>query len=113
MSYYVMNGLPVQKEIIMKFDGSFRGPQGADYQQFSSFLGMNRPKNRAVPAFSACASENASVKRGKSLAMVYPEKQEFKDIYDPEIALINGTIFEELNLPFNRSKCSKNGGCFR
>jgi hypothetical protein len=108
-----MNGLSVQKEIIMKFDGSFRGPQGTEYQQFSSFLEMNRRKNRVAPAFSSCTQENEAISRGKSLAMVYPEKQEFKKIYDPEIALINGTIFEELNLPFNRSKCSKNGGCFR
>lgn len=112
MSYYVMNDRIVQKEIIMKFDGSFRGSQRADYEQFSSFLGINRPRNKSVPTF-APSMENESSVRGKSLAMVYPERQEFKAIYDPEIALINGTIFEELNLPFNRSKCSKNGGCFR
>ncbi|MBQ8162851.1 MAG: spore coat associated protein CotJA [Clostridia bacterium] len=54
-----------------------------------------------------------SYRSSRPLAMVYAEKQEFCSIYDPEIALINGTIFEELNLPFYHSKCSRNGGCSR
>jgi hypothetical protein len=38
--------------------------------------------------------------------MVYPVKQEFCDIYDVEIALINGTIFTQLNKPFYKTGCS-------
>lgn len=45
------------------------------------------------------------------LAMVYAVKQEWQNIYDPEIALLNGTVFEELNMPFYKSGCSINGGC--
>ena len=43
--------------------------------------------------------------------MVYAVKQDWQGIYDPEIALVNGTLFEELNLPFERSGCSMNNGC--
>ncbi|MBO5212239.1 MAG: spore coat associated protein CotJA [Clostridia bacterium] len=57
--------------------------------------------------------QDQACRSSKPLAMVYAEKQEFCGIYDPEIALINGTVFEELNLPFYKSKCSKNGGCNR
>ncbi|MBE6663474.1 MAG: spore coat associated protein CotJA [Ruminococcaceae bacterium] len=48
--------------------------------------------------------------------MVYAVKQEYRKIYDPEVSLLNGTIFEELNKPFKRGSCrgaSDNGeGCF-
>jgi hypothetical protein len=42
--------------------------------------------------------------------MVYGVKQDFVRIYEPEIALENGTIFEELNKPFYPIGCKSKGG---
>ena len=36
----------------------------------------------------------------RSLAMVYPEWQEFRDLYQPDVALCRGTLFQELDKPF-------------
>ncbi|MBQ8737990.1 MAG: spore coat associated protein CotJA [Clostridia bacterium] len=87
-----------------------------DYQQFSNFL-----RGRRSDATTPCNSSPSPVApkpncqnnsyTTRPVAMVYPVMQEWKSIYDPEIALINGTIFEELNKPFYMSGCSQNGGC--
>ena len=48
------------------------------------------------------------------LAMVYSPLQKFEKLYDTETALCNGTIFEELDLPFNGASvynASKGGFC--
>lgn len=42
---------------------------------------------------------------GKPLAMVYAPIQIFRNIYDPEDALAHGTIFKELDFPWNQG-CS-------
>ena len=34
------------------------------------------------------------------LAMAYVKRQQFKNVYEPQIALKKGTIFPELDLPF-------------
>ena len=50
------------------------------------------------------------------LAMVYSPMQKWRNIYDGETALVRGTIFEELDLPFvgkcycEREGCSNEGG---
>ena len=44
------------------------------------------------------------------LAMVYSPLQEFRDIYSPDVALGRGTLFSELDLPFEGYKGNK-GGC--
>ena len=44
------------------------------------------------------------------LAMVYSPLQEFHELYTPEKALERGTVFTELDLPFEGYKGSK-GGC--
>ena len=44
------------------------------------------------------------------LAMVYSPLQEFRDLYDVDVALGRGTIFAELDLPFE-GKMSGKGGC--
>ena len=42
-------------------------------------------------------------RRGEnSLAMVYPVKQKFENLYDPDEALCAGTLFKELELPFHK-----------
>ena len=95
----------------MNFDRSIRGTQRADYEQFSDFLGLGKraPKKEEISQNTDTPLCNYS----KSLAMVYPEKQEWCGIYDPNVALINGTIFESLNKPFYPTQCAKNNteGC--
>ncbi len=34
------------------------------------------------------------------VAMAYVPWQQWKDVYEPEVALKNGTLFPELNKPF-------------
>ena len=95
----------------MNFDRNSRGGGREDYEQFSQFLGLNRrvPRNEE----NTSNSDTSPCKYSKSLAMVYPEKQEWCGIYDPNVALINGTIFEALNKPFYPTQCTKNNkeGC--
>lgn len=109
-SYYVMSDKIVQKETNMRFDGNFRNSQRADYEQFAGFLGLNnKPMQRMEqrPSYdSSVNAENCGCKNDTHLAMVYPVKQEWCDIYDVEIALVNGTIFSQLNKPFYKSSCS-------
>ena len=44
------------------------------------------------------------------LAMVYSPLQEFRELYDADVALGRGTIFAELDLPFEGTASGK-GGC--
>jgi hypothetical protein len=46
--------------------------------------------------------------RGYPPAMVYSPYQVFREVYTPDTALSRGTLFAELDLPFEGSK---NGGC--
>lgn len=91
----------------MKFDGGFRNSQRADYEQFAQFLNMNHrsPRREEYPDYGRNDCETGACTGNGHLAMVYPLKQEFCGIYDCEIALINGTIFEELNKPFYFTGC--------
>ena len=95
----------------MNFDRNSRVGGREDYEQFSQFLGLNRrmPRNEE----NTSNSDTSPCKYSKSLAMAYPEKQEWCGIYDPNVALINGTIFEALNKPFYPTQCTKNNkeGC--
>ena len=43
------------------------------------------------------------------LAMVYSPCQSWHEVYAPDVALARGTMFSELDLPFEPSKCRK--GC--
>lgn len=95
----------------MKFDGSLRGAQRADYEQFSQFLGLNNrqsPRREERPSYNTEQEKNygCACSNNTHLAMVYPVKQEWCDIYDVEIALVNGTIFNQLNKPFYPTGCS-------
>lgn len=49
---------------------------------------------------------------GYPLASVYAPLQEFENLYDRDTALVRGTIFSELDLPFMGKTVSK-GGCCR
>ena len=48
--------------------------------------------------------------RSYPLAMVYSPLQEFRELYDPDVALERGTMFAELDLPFEGGNRGK-GGC--
>ncbi len=48
----------------------------------------------------SCASRELYGLEGKSLAMVYAPKQYWRKLYTPEDALMHGTLFTELNMPF-------------
>ena len=55
--------------------------------------------------------ESWGLGEGYPLASVYAPLQTFRKLYDCEIALGKGTIFEELNLPFMGETVGKGGGC--
>ncbi|MBQ8546588.1 MAG: spore coat associated protein CotJA [Clostridia bacterium] len=125
----------------MRFNSN-RTNQRNDFEDFARFLGMNGQRGqangnfaqntaRSVANSTSCTQNRYSsgarcdvnsqgnvsnVQNGRSLAMVYAEKQAFESIFDPEIALINGTIFEQLYMPFQKGSCrgvNDNGeGCF-
>lgn len=97
----------------MRFEGNSRGINRSDYEQFAQFLGMSAPRYQRETKQNT-VRENVEIQtQGRPIAMVYGVKQEFCGIYDPEIALEHGTIFEELNKPFYPVGCkSKSGeGC--
>lgn len=45
------------------------------------------------------------------LASVYAPMQKFENLYDLDMALREGTIFSELNLPFMGRRIEKGGKC--
>lgn len=47
-----------------------------------------------------CRQQEETAPSERSLAMVYAEKQKFRNIYDTRSAIGHGTIFKELDLPF-------------
>ena len=49
--------------------------------------------------------------RSYPLAMVYSPLQDFDQLYTPEVALERGTLFSELDLPFEGDKRKKGGCC--
>ena len=89
----------------MNFDRNMRSTQRADYEQFSEFLGLNKRTSRNDE--NATNSSTPPCDYSKPIAMVYPEKQNWCGIYDPNVALINGTLFDSLNKPFYGSQCAK------
>ena len=55
--------------------------------------------------------ESWGLGEGYPLSMVFAPIQAFRKLYDCEIALQKGTIFEELNFPFMGETVSKGGNC--
>ena len=111
MSYDVIER-NAQKEINMKFDSNYRGSQRSDYEQFARFLSgkqlerekaSNRYDNEGCDNRTSCDNHTGS---GRPIAMVYCEWQDWRRLYDVEIGLSNGTIFEELNLPLLKTGCT-------
>lgn len=61
---------------------------------------------RNMSPLSADMRSKACKKDDKSLAMVYSPYQEWGNIYGPEKALCAGTLFSELDKPFEGYKTS-------
>ena len=60
-----------------------------------------------------CGSGTAAARwgiKGYPLAMVYAPLQEWRSIYDIDTALMRGTLFSELDLPFLGGGCKMGGG---
>ena len=82
---------------------------------------FNRPDNACNRADNACnraddvctATERKWGLQDYPLAMVYSPYQCFRNTYAPDIALDRGTLFSELDLPFEGYKGKRNGGCAR
>lgn len=88
----------------MRLDSMSRRQREADFNAFSAFI---------AKAESKCENHTNTNTGSPHLAMVYPVRQDFCSLYDPEIALVNGTIFSQLHKPFMRSGCGnkrQNGG---
>ena len=62
------------------------------WTQNMQMSGMKQIPSRQMPT-TMTAEE-------RSLAMVYPKWQEFRDLYPLETALVKGTLFKELDKPF-------------
>lgn len=96
----------------MKINSNYRGTQRADYEQFAKFLSGRQNTRADMQEHSYDPSCDHTEISRRPIAMVYGETQDWKSIYDVEIALSNGTIFEELNLPLYRTGCSNSQkGC--
>ncbi len=96
----------------MRLEGNSRGINRNDYRQFADFLGLSH--NRLQPRGEGANSTTSPCNHhSRPIGMVYGEKQCFDRLYDTELSLVQGTIFEELNMPFYFSGCkSKSGeGC--
>ena len=81
----------------------------------SNACGRKSPENRfSVHADRVCRGnmDNFSKDSDKNnkLGMVYAPIQEWQNIYSSEKGFIEGTIFMELNKPFEGAKSNK-GGC--
>ena len=89
----------------MKFDSNYRNSQRSDYEQFAKFLSGRQSAREYTPQAHSVPSQEATVCNHRPIAMVYGECQGWKDLFDIEIGLSKGTIFEELDLPLYKTAC--------
>lgn len=71
----------------------------------------NVPDNDTVSNNGGCSVGKTFGLEGYPLASMYAPLQKFKEIYDKETALHQGTLFSELDLPFMGASVVK-GGCY-
>ncbi len=65
------------------------------------------------PCADGCRQRPNDPLEGMEVAMAYVPWQHFSTIYEPDKALMVGTIFPELNRPFLGASCSCKGGGMR
>ena len=63
-------------------------------------VGESEIEAQAVMNTNSGCNCNFSAMDNFPLSMAYVPMQKFRKLYTPEEALCNGTLFEELNLPF-------------
>jgi len=94
-------------------DGSLRNSGNGDSS--SDFLGIRLGDALRNSQEPSCPSNCATGRCGgwgledRPLAMVYSPCQAWRDAYPPDVALNRGTLFSELDLPLEASKCKR--GC--
>ena len=71
----------------------------------------NVSNNNSPVSDGSCIMSKTFGIEGYPLASMYAPLQKFKDIYDKETALHQGTLFSELDLPFMGASVAK-GGCY-
>ena len=85
-------------------DGSLRGAGDAERMpDLRGDLGQSCPSGCSRGACGGWGVES------RPLAMVYSPCQAWRDAYPPDVALSRGTLFSELDLPFEGGKCKR--GC--
>ena len=85
-------------------DGSLRGAGDAERMpDLRGDLGQSCPSGCSRGACGGWGVES------HPLAMVYSPCQAWRDAYPPDVALSRGTLFSELDLPFEGGKCKR--GC--
>ncbi len=98
-------------------DGSLVEPHmdmGAD-MDMRSHMGERQGNCRGEARMDICQGDCANGKCGgwglekHPLAMVYSPCQAFKGLYAIDVALSRGTLFSELDLPFEPKKCKRGG----
>ena len=93
-------------------DGTLRGTGELDSLPNSPRGIFGDPRNSADrPCPSPCATGRCGGwgLEDRPLAMVYSPCQAWRDAYPPEVALSRGTLFSELDLPFDGGKTRR--GC--
>lgn len=75
--------------------------------------GTRAERNDNGSADGCCRNEQANVAplRGFPLSMVYAPNQEWRQLYEPEEALKQGTLFMELTYPWYPTACGRSCGC--
>lgn len=61
---------------------------------------LSPPLRHCTDGQSHPAPHKETAKEPMVLGMAYVRNQEWEDLYEPEVALKNGTIFRQLNYPF-------------
>lgn len=92
----------------LREDAYDNGAQGRHVTRNENANSMNGCNNMSG---SGCGNGNGGWGlKSYPLAMVYSPLQEFREVYEPDVALERGTMFAELDLPFEGGKSGK-GGC--
>ena len=92
-------------------DGSLRNTENGNViPDLKDDLGLQRNSHGySCPSDCSRGSCGGWGIEARPLAMVYSPCQAWRDAYPPDVALSRGTLFSELDLPFEGSKCKR--GC--
>ena len=80
-----------------------------DERQGGRLCDGSLPRGEAESDRESCAPVGGWGLHSYPLAMAYAPLQEFSEVYSPDVALERGTLFPELDLPFEGYKRRKGG----